>query len=351
MDSSAGIVDKDAFLDYVVKFLTGNFPYSGELQAFWIAVQGAMTVRKVFNSQSQLHFWHAFCLSMVMGFGGGWMGFVWMGRPSSMLANDVNAASVLAAFALVNYTPLDVGYMLLNTTPFKVATVAFAQLFRSLGIAKFVMVCFEEFKNNPSPYYDIPVFGPIMYATLLGNMGGMLLNGFEGYNRDGMPWGFKNGTFLVRQFDWQQWRSLIEKRTHSSLLCSSPSPSSPTGLFCASMFHFYANDETGPVGTALRKAFPFSDMLGLDDRTFAVCFISLFMQIFNPQYNPIYADLLFFIPKKVPAPHAPVLSGSTPSAPLVNDAKADRSLDQPVAATGSGSKRSKKKKKKKAKQS
>jgi len=114
-----------------------------------------------------------------------------------MLSNDLNMASVIIAFVLVNYTPFDIGFMILNTLPASIATVSFAQLFRSLGIAKFVMVCYETFKDSPSAYYPIPVFGPIMYATLLGNMGSFLLKGFEGHVKDGMPWAFQNGTCLM----------------------------------------------------------------------------------------------------------------------------------------------------------
>jgi len=90
------------------------------------------------------------------------MGFVWMAKPSAMMSNDINTASAILAFLLVNYTPFDIGYMCCNTIPVSMITVAFANLFRSLGIAKFVMTCYEAFKGSPSAYYPIPVFGPIM---------------------------------------------------------------------------------------------------------------------------------------------------------------------------------------------
>jgi hypothetical protein len=39
-------VDMGVVGDVLVRFLTGDFAYSGELQAFWMAVQGCMAVRK-----------------------------------------------------------------------------------------------------------------------------------------------------------------------------------------------------------------------------------------------------------------------------------------------------------------
>lgn len=112
-----------------------------------------------------------------------------------MLYNDLNMASCILAFLIVNYSPFDIGYMICNTIPFTMVTVSFAQLFRSLGIVKFADVCFDAFKDAPSAYYPIPVFGPIMYATLLGNMGGFLTKGVDGHLANGMPWPFQNGKF------------------------------------------------------------------------------------------------------------------------------------------------------------
>ena len=83
-----------------------------------------------------------------------------------MLSSDINMAACIAAYILVNHLPLDLGYLLCNTLPVTLVTTSFAQLFRSLGIMKFVTVCFEAFKDNPSPYYPIPVFGPIMVSRI-----------------------------------------------------------------------------------------------------------------------------------------------------------------------------------------
>ena len=181
-------------MDGVVRFLTGNFPYSGELQCIWMAIQGAVAVRMGPNKDGTLRWFHAFALSVMMGYAGSSFGFLWMGRPSSMLSSDLNMASCIIAFVLINYTPFDIGYRICSSLPVTIVTVSFAQLFRSLGIAKFASFCFETFKDNPSPYYPIPVFGPIIYATLLGNMGPLFVKGFNGHLKDGMPWAVQNGT-------------------------------------------------------------------------------------------------------------------------------------------------------------
>lgn len=156
----------DSFFNLVVDFLVGRTPFSTENQAFWMAVQGAMFVRTGPNKDRHMQWFHALTLSVLVGFAGGWLGFVWMGKPSSMLANDLNMAGCLLAFAIVNYTPFDLGFMVLDTLPFRVLTVSFAQLFRAMGLIKFVGVCFDVFKDAPSAYYPIPVFGPILYGTV-----------------------------------------------------------------------------------------------------------------------------------------------------------------------------------------
>ena len=183
-------------MDYLVRFATAAFPLSSEMQSFGMAVQGAMLVRKGPNKAKQMHWFHAFVLSMLSSFSGGWLGFIWLARPSSMLSNDLNFASCILAFILVNYTPYDVGFYFCNTLPVTLITTVFTQLFKAMGIMGFVRACFGAFKDNPSSYYPIPVFGPILYATLLGNMSGLILKGLEGHVGNGMPWAVQNGKYV-----------------------------------------------------------------------------------------------------------------------------------------------------------
>ena len=69
-----------SLLDPLVAFGTGNFYLSNEMQALWMAVQGAVAIRHGPNKEGKLNWFHAFCLSMLAGFAGGWLGFIWMGE-------------------------------------------------------------------------------------------------------------------------------------------------------------------------------------------------------------------------------------------------------------------------------
>ena len=180
--------------DGVVRFLNGDFPYCAEAVAFGMAIQGAMAVRKGPNKEGKLHWFHAFMLSTLAAFAGGTFNFIWMGQPSGILANDVFMACAIVSFVLVNYTPGDIGFTVLKSFPFSLLTVVLAQLFRSTGTIKFLTACFNHFKGSPTKYYPIPVFGPILYGILLGNMGPLVLKGLEAHIGNGVPWTVQNGT-------------------------------------------------------------------------------------------------------------------------------------------------------------
>jgi TRIC channel len=152
--------------DYFVHFLIGTSAYSAEMQSFWMAIQGSVAVRDGPNKDSHMQWFHSFVYSVIFGYGGGLLGFIWMGKPSSMLSNDLNVASCILAWIFINCMPFDIGYKICKTIPVVLVTTSFAQLFRSVGIIRFVNTCFNEFKLTPSSYYPIPVFGPILYATV-----------------------------------------------------------------------------------------------------------------------------------------------------------------------------------------
>lgn len=271
-------------ISQVISYLTGNFPFAGEFVAFWMAVQGAMAVRGGPNKDGKMNWFHAFAQSVFSGFAGGILGPIWMGKSTPMLSNDVNFSMCVLAFCIVNYSPLDLGYTLAKTFPFRLVTGSAAQLFRSLGVVKFCDIAFAAFKDSPSKYYPIPVFGPILNATILGNMGGFFSKGFHGHLEKGMPLAFKNGFIL------------------------------------ASFYHFVAHDTDGPIGNMLRLLIKDVKM-GLSDEVFAVVIVGLVMQLnvilqmkefFGPSFNvydivlsPLCAFLGKFAPgskrKEIPA--------------------------------------------------
>ncbi|KAL7578718.1 hypothetical protein ACA910_015956 [Epithemia clementina (nom. ined.)] len=250
-------------MEYVVNYLTGAFPYFPEFINFGMALEGAMVVKRGVNKDGRLHWFHAFFLSVVTSFGGGIFTKAWMGEPSGFLANDLCMACSVLAFVLVNLIPL--GFRILDFLPLNILTISASNLFRSTAIPVYVTFAFQIFKEKPSAYYSIPIVGPILYATLLGNMGAFFLKGFEKHIENGMPWPIQNG------------------------------------IFCASFYHFYVHDQDGPIGQMLRTYLPVAAMLGLSDATFAAAFVSLFMQItgilrmdqfLGPSFTPFASEIL-----------------------------------------------------------
>ena len=227
-----------------------------------------MAVRNGRNSDGRMNWFHAFLCSVLAGYAGATFTALWMGRPTSMLSNDLNMAFCIIAFVIANYSPLDIGYRLGNTMPVVIITTIFAQLFRAMGLIKFCQIAHHAFKSSPSPYYPVPVFGPILLPTLLGNFGGFFSKGFDGHLEKGMPWPFQNG------------------------------------LFCSSFYHFYVHDEEGFIGITLRKLIGgLPALFGVDDHTFAVLFVSAFMQVFpllqlkyflGPSFSPFNSIPIIF---------------------------------------------------------
>jgi len=275
-----------------VALLTATYPYANELQALGIAFQGALAVRNGLNKEGKMHWFHAFALTSLLAFGGGWFGFLLMGKPTSMISGgDVNVTCCVIAFLAVNYTPWGIGYKILSLLPCRALITVFAQLFRSTGTIRFINTAFSEV--SPSPYYPIPVIGPILYGTMLGNVGGLFVQGFDGYLSKGVPFAFQNGFVL--------------------------------GTF----YHLYVNDTSGILGTTLRKAIKAIGngilVFGLDDKTFPHVVMAGFMQVagilmlpdfFGPSFSLI-ADPPAFIGRTLSSrlmSPTPVVAKEKPSA-------------------------------------
>jgi hypothetical protein len=217
-----------------------------------MAIQGSMTVRNGPNKSKSMNWFHAFFKSTLTAYAGATFTNMFMGRPTAMLANDVFFGACLLGFAAVNCLPLDVGHGLFNTFPGELFHTLFSQVFRAGGVTGFSDAAFGAFKDAPSPYYPTPVFGPILFPSALGNMGGFFFHGFDAYLEKGMPWLFQQG------------------------------------LSCSTFYHFYAHDVEGAVGVALRGAVkplavPFMVAMGAteeesrDDVLFAKVAVGLFM--------------------------------------------------------------------------
>lgn len=242
----------------VFDLLTSNFPFASEVQAVFMALQGAMKVRGGVNKDGKMNWFHAFLQGVVFSYAGALFAPLWMGRASSMLSSDLNMASCIIAYVVVNCIPADMGYKVAGLFPLRLATIMGAQLFRTNGVLKFVDIAYAAFKDSPSKYYPTPVFGPILNATILGNMGSFFALGFNGHLKGGMPLPFKNG------------------------------------LFIASLYHFTVNDVEGPIGAFLRSSLE-PVLMGLTYKQFVTVFASVFMQTWailqmpeflGPSFNP-----------------------------------------------------------------
>lgn len=195
MDGAKIENEDNEYVEYLIAFLTGKLPYTMELTILGHAFFGALAVRGGRNKFGELHWFHAFILSSITGFAGGLFNFMWLGKPTSMISNDVVFVSCAVAFSIVNFIPFDLGYKLASFLPVKIIITMYAMLFRSLGMMGFTTAAFNLFKDNPvsTKYYPIPVVGPVWYGIMLGNMGGLFTKGIDGYLGAGIPWPFQNG--------------------------------------------------------------------------------------------------------------------------------------------------------------
>ena len=179
-------------MDQIIAFLSGASPYHAELRTFGQAFMGALAVRGGANKKKDMNWFHAYALTTIAAFGGGWFGFIWMGKPTSLVTNgDVTLTLTAIAFWFLTYFPLDIGYNFGRILPVKILMNSWAQLFRGLGMIGFINACAAEV--GPSKYYPTPILGPVVYGTLLGNMGAFFLKGFNKHLEKDMPWAFQNG--------------------------------------------------------------------------------------------------------------------------------------------------------------
>jgi hypothetical protein len=178
-------------MNLLADLVTMSFPHATEVVCLAMAIQGSLAVRNGPNKGRTMHWFHAFVKSTLTAYAGATFTNIFMGRPTAMLANDIFFGACLLGYAAVNCTPFNVGYMLLNSPPGELVVTVLSQVFRVGGIVGFSDAAFNMFKDNPSPYYDVPVFGPILFPSILGNMGGFFFGGLDGYLEKGMPWLFQ----------------------------------------------------------------------------------------------------------------------------------------------------------------
>lgn len=184
-------------MNLLANLVTMSFPYATETVCLAMAIQGSMAVRQGPNKSRSMHWFHAFVRSTLTAYAGATFTNIFMGRPTAMLSNDVFFGACLLGYLLVNYTPFNLAYLVFNSPPGQLVVTVLSQVFRVGGIKGFSDAAFAMFKENPSPYYDVPVFGPILFPSVLGNMGGFFFGGLDGYLEKGMPWLFQQVSVCV----------------------------------------------------------------------------------------------------------------------------------------------------------
>ncbi|KAL7462072.1 hypothetical protein ACHAXS_002476 [Conticribra weissflogii] len=283
----------------VVSLVTMDFPYATETVCFFMAVQGSMTVRNGPNKNKSMHWFHALSKSITAGYSGALFTNMFMGRPTAMISNDIFFGACLLGFFVVNCLPADVGYLFFRSFVGELLHTVFSQVFRISGVVGFSDAAFRAFQETPSPYYPVPVFGPILFPALLGNMGGFFASGFDGYLEGGMPWLFQQA------------------------------------ISASAFYHFYAHDGEGVVGVTLRSALKpaavqIMTALGGDEKEreddvlFAKVAVGIFMlsmavlrmnQLLGPKFSPfeIVKETLTLGKKKSKAIKPANAGGSTSS--------------------------------------
>jgi hypothetical protein len=390
----------------IMSFLMGQSLYSSELQSLGMALQANLIVHSRYgsnnssssssssnnkessSSSSSTYFWfYRFVQSVLIGYSGGIFGTIFLGKPCPFLLNDIHMTSCLVSFLLVQIILPYIMQLLRQsifsnddssistfiysaiTIPLQMMITMYAQLFRSMGLMKFITVCHIELLVPPyhtiaTKYYTIPIFGPIIYGTMLGNMGGFILNGIDGYTqRSGIPYPFQNGNvfpgFLcvyLNRFFSEQIYTYIHSETFL-LFYFSWWLFHLVGIFCGTFYHFYVHDTTGIIGTTLRNYLqPFAssllELLGWDDYentknsndVFATVMVSLFMQIvailqmpifFGPTFSPfvvIYNQIVRFL-APFPSPSHHEVVNDTQNGSIVKRTKNSTKKDSSTVTT------------------
>ena len=260
-------------MNHLVALITADFPYATEILCLFMAIQGSMAVRKGANSKKSMNWFHAFLKSTLTAYSGAAFTNMFMGRPTAMFSNDIFFGACILGFVIVNYLPMDIGYHFFNTFVGEALYTVFSQVFRMGGVTGFSDAAYAAFKDTPSVWYPMPIFGPILFPVALGNMGGFFMNGFDAYLEKGMPWLFQQA------------------------------------FACATFYHFYAHDLEGCIGETVRGVIKplgisLMTLMGADEKEreddvlFAKVIVGIFMlfmaivrmpQFLGPSYSPFTA--------------------------------------------------------------
>lgn len=132
-------------------------------------INATMGVHASFIGKPRPYWLHSLVLVVLTGFGGGMIGPLLIGKPSVIMTNDL----IIPLCVLFWYSIHCLGlYSVLTWKPIKIVWGLFLAIFRAHGAVDAVNLSLTILK--PGPYYPVPLVGPVLYATLIGCLGGFM---------------------------------------------------------------------------------------------------------------------------------------------------------------------------------
>lgn len=159
------IVEVSKWLSLLQPLILLQYPFSRELAIASNSINGTMAVYASLAGQ-RLYWLHELVLVIICTFGGGFMAPILLGRPAMVLNNDLIVFFCTVAWYLIFYLK---GNVWLNYPPVKAIWLTFVGLFRTLVVPNIVTIAHTVLQ--PSAYYPIPLFGPIIAGAVLGSAG------------------------------------------------------------------------------------------------------------------------------------------------------------------------------------
>ena len=192
----------------IVTFVTADFPLALPILAFAQSFHGAMYVRTGVNRNRTLHWMHALLLTVVCGNGGSILTPTGLGQSMTILSDDYIISCCIFSFLVVHYVPFVA--RLGQSAPVMFVLTILSQLYRTKYTIKYTEAAFQHLFHNERvsqsqsqssansshpKLYPIPIFGPVVYGTFFGCMGGCLQRAFHSrLEREGLPRTIRNGT-------------------------------------------------------------------------------------------------------------------------------------------------------------
>lgn len=203
-----------ALLPLYQKLTLLQFPHSSIFSLGANAINGATAVYAANVGKPRLYWLNSLVLVVIGSFGGGTLAPLLIGRPSMIVWNDQIIVLCMLAWYATHYLGCQ---KFLTWLPVKMIWTLFLGLFRTHSVINVLTASLSVL--GPTPYYPIPIIGPIVVGTALGCLG-MFLPFDKGLApiKNGTPWNLQGA------------------------------------LITATFYHLMVNDNVGFLGHSLRAA-------------------------------------------------------------------------------------------------